>query len=177
MLPEYFEHTFNLSHQIAGPVAATYPLMNLVSRPAGGLLSDKIGSRKWALTFTIGGVGAGYMIMSQINPGLGLPLSVFLTMLCAFFVFAGAGATFGIAPLLKRRVTGQIAGNIGAYGSVGSVLYATTYSLLPQTVAGNHIFFQVLGMAGIVVAFLCALLLKEPKVSQADLEAAALVAH
>ena len=57
MLPEYFEHTFNLSHQIAGPVAATYPLMNLISRPAGGLLSDKIGSRKWALTFTIAGVG------------------------------------------------------------------------------------------------------------------------
>ncbi len=177
MLPEYFEHTFNLSHQIAGPVAATYPLMNIVSRPAGGFISDKIGSRKWALTFTIGGVGLGYMIMSQINPGLGLPFSVFLTMFCAFFVFAGAGATFGIAPLIKRRVTGQIAGNIGAYGSVGSVLYATTYSLLPQTVAGNHTFFQVLGFAGIVVAFLCALLLKEPKVSQADLEAAAMVAH
>jgi MFS transporter, NNP family, nitrate/nitrite transporter len=153
MLPEYFEHTFNLSHQIAGPVAATYPLMNLVSRPAGGL------------------------IMSQINPGMGLPFSVFLTMFCAFFVFAGAGATFGIAPLIKRRVTGQIAGNVGAYGSVGSVLYATAYSLLPQTVAGNHTFFQVLGFAGIVVAFLCAFLLKEPKVSQADLEAAAMVAH
>jgi MFS transporter, NNP family, nitrate/nitrite transporter len=177
MLPEYFEHTFNLSHQIAGPVAATYPLMNLISRPAGGLISDKIGSRKWALTFMIGGVGIGYMVMSQINPGLGLPVSILLTMCCAFFVFGGAGATFGIAPLIKRRVTGQIAGNVGAFGSVGSVLYATTYSLLPQTVAGNQTFFQVLGMAGIIVAFLCAFMLKDPKVSKEDLAAAAMVAH
>lgn len=177
MLPEFFEHTFNLSHQVAGPVAATYPLMNLIARPAGGLISDKLGSRKWALTAMIGGVGVGYMMMSQIHGGFWLPIAVLMTMSCAFFVFGGAGATFGIAPLIKRSVTGQIAGNIGAYGSVGSVLYATAYSLLPQTVDGNRTFFQILGMAGIVVAFLCAFMLKEPAVSKADAADAAMVAH
>jgi MFS transporter, NNP family, nitrate/nitrite transporter len=50
MLPEYFEETFNLSRQLASLVAATYPLMNLVARPVGGLISDKIGSRKWAMS-------------------------------------------------------------------------------------------------------------------------------
>jgi NNP family nitrate/nitrite transporter-like MFS transporter len=65
MLPEFFEKTFNLSHHIAGPVAATYPFMNLVSRPAGGLISDKIGSRKWTLTAMIGGVGLGYLLSSR----------------------------------------------------------------------------------------------------------------
>jgi len=177
MLPEFFEHTFNLSHQLAGPVAATYPLMNLISRPAGGLISDKLGSRKNALTFMIGGVGIGYLLMSQINGGLWLPLSILLTMCCAFFVFGCAGATFGIAPLIKRSVTGQIAGNIGAYGSVGSVLYATLYSLLPQTVEGNHTFFQVLGVAGLVVAFLCAFLLKEPKVIKEDAAEPVMAVH
>lgn len=177
MLPEFFEHTFNLSHQLAGPVAATYPLMNLVARPAGGLISDKIGSRKWTLTAMIGGVGIGYMVMSQIHSALPLPIAVLLTMGCAFFVFGGAGATFGIAPLIKRRVTGQIAGNIGAYGSVGSVIYATTYSLLPQTVEGNRTFFQVLGLAAIVVAFLCAFLLKEPTATKQEIEEAAMAAH
>jgi NNP family nitrate/nitrite transporter-like MFS transporter len=91
-----------------------------------------------------------------------------MTMCCAFFVFGGAGATFGIAPLIKRRVTGQIAGNIGAYGSVGSVLYATTYSLLPQTIEGNRTFFEVLGVTALVVCFLCAFILKEPAVVRSE---------
>ncbi len=168
MLPEFFEHTFNLSHQLAGPVAATYPLMNLIARPAGGLISDKIGSRKWTLTVMIGGLGLGYLMLSRITNGLPLPVAVVMTMLCAFFVFGGAGATFGIAPLIKRRVTGQIAGNIGAFGSVGSVLYATAYSLLPQTVAGNRSFFELLGVAAVIVCFLCAFILKEPKVSETE---------
>ncbi len=168
MLPEFFEHTFNLSHQIAGPVAATYPLMNLISRPAGGLISDKIGSRKWTLTAMIGGLGLCYLMMSRISGDWWLPASVVMTMVCAFFVFGGAGATFGIAPLIKRRVTGQIAGNIGAFGSVGSVLYATAYSLLPQTLEGNRSFFEILGVAAVVVCFLCAFILKEPQVSTSD---------
>ena len=168
MLPEFFEKTFNLSHQIAGPVAATYPLMNLISRPAGGLISDKIGSRKWTLAFMIGGVGIGYLLLSTISGSWPLPLAIFMTMACAFFVFGAAGATFGIAPLIKRRVTGQIAGNVGAYGSVGSVIYSTVYSLLPQTTAGYQQFFQVLGVAGLIVGSLCAFLLKEPQTTKSE---------
>ncbi|MEG4071165.1 NarK family nitrate/nitrite MFS transporter [Microcoleus sp. Pol14C2] len=179
MLPEFFEHTFNLNHAIAGPIAATYPLMNLVSRPAGGLISDKIGSRKWTLTVMTGGVGLGYLIMSQISANWHLAIVIIMTMLCAFFVFAAAGATFGIASLIKREVTGQIAGNIGAYGSVGSVIYATIYSFLPQTVAGNRSFFELLGIAAVIVCFLCVFILKEPKVieSQDLAEEAMLLGH
>ena len=146
MLPEFFEHTFNIGHNIAGPIAASYPLMNLVSRPAGGFISDKIGSRKWTLTILIGGVGIGYLLMSQISNGWLMALAIVMTMSCAFFVFGAAGATFGIAPLLKRSVTGQITGNIGAYGSVGSVIYATTYSLLPQTHCRKSKLLSVLGL-------------------------------
>ena len=153
--------------------------MNLVSRPAGGLISDKIGSRKWTLTVMTGGVGLGYLIMSQIAANWHLAIVIILTMLCAFFVCAAAGATFGIASLIKREVTGQIAGNIGAYGSVGSVIYATLYSFLPQTVAGNRSFFEVLGIAAVIVCFLCVFILKEPKVIESkDLpEKAMLVGH
>lgn len=161
MLPEFFEKTFHLTHHIAGPVAATYPLMNLVARPAGGLISDKIGSRKWTLTAMIGGVGITYLLMSTITDAWGLPLAIAMTMICALFVFGGAGATFGIAPLIKRSATGQIAGNIGAYGSVGSVIYALMFSLLPQSPQGFQHFFEFLGVSGLIVAFLCGFLLKD----------------
>lgn len=179
MLPAFVENTFHVSEQIAGPIAATYPLMNLVSRPAGGFISDKIGSRKWTLTAMLGGLGIGYLLMSRINGGWALPLAIVLTMCCAFFVFGGAGATFGIAPLIKRRVTGQIAGNIGAYGSVGSVIYTTIYSLLPKGLEGGQQFFEVLGCAGLIVCFLCAFLLKEPQTSKSPefADDAAMVGH
>jgi NNP family nitrate/nitrite transporter-like MFS transporter len=163
MLPTFMENTFHINELVAGPVAATYPLMNLVSRPAGGFISDKIGSRKWTLVAMLGGLGIGYLLMSRIGGGWPLFLAVILTMCCAFFVFGGAGATFGIAPLIKRRVTGQIAGNVGAYGSVGSVIYTTTYSLLPKGTEGGQQFFELLGTAGLIVCFLCAFLLKEPQ--------------
>lgn len=42
-----------------------------------------------------------------------------------------AHAVYGIAPPIKRRLTGQIAGITGAYGNVGSVAFLTVLSFLP----------------------------------------------
>jgi NNP family nitrate/nitrite transporter-like MFS transporter len=142
--------------------------MNLAARPGGGLISDKLGSRKLTMTVLTGCMAIGYLMMARVNGNWFLPLAVVLTMLCSFFVQAGEGSTFAIVPLVKRRVTGQIAGNVGAYGNVGAVVYLTLFSLLPEGDVGNRIFFEVLGVAGMIVAFLCAFFLKEPEGSFAD---------
>ena len=168
MLPAFFEGTFGLDKAMAGAIAASYAFMNLMSRPGGGLISDKLGSRKLTMTVLTGGMALGYLMMARVNGGWFLPGAVLLTMLCSFFVQAGEGSTFAIVPLVKRRVTGQIAGNVGAYGNVGAVVYLTLFSLLPEGDIGNRIFFEVLGEAGMIVAFLCAFFLKEPEGSFAD---------
>ncbi|NJO77236.1 MAG: NarK family nitrate/nitrite MFS transporter [Cyanobacteria bacterium RM1_2_2] len=165
MLPTYFERGFGLTAALAGAVAGTYAFMNIVARPGGGFISDKIGSRKWTLAATLAGTGVGYLIFSSMGQGASLILVVIATMLASFFVMAAEGATYAIVPLVKHRITGQIAGNVGAYGNVGAVVYLTLYSLLPQGVAGDKIFFQVLGVTAIVVAFLNAFTLKEPALS------------
>jgi NNP family nitrate/nitrite transporter-like MFS transporter len=162
MLPTYFERGFGLTAAVAGAVAGTYAFMNIVARPGGGFISDKIGSRKWTLAATLAGTGIGYLVFSSMGQGASLILVVIATMLASFFVMAAEGATYAIVPLVKHRITGQIAGNVGAYGNVGAVAYLTLYSLLPQGVAGDKIFFQVLGVTAIVVAFLNAFTLKEP---------------
>jgi len=179
MLPEFFQKNYGITEAVAGPLAACFPLMNIVARPAGGLISDKIGSRKWTLAVMMAGDGIGYLLLSRVSHDWAIPLAVILTMSTAFFVFGAAGATFGIAPLLKRSVTGQIAGNIGAYGSVGSVLYATLYSLLPDNALGYQRFFETLGVAALIVFFLSALVLKElqPSESKELEEDAAMVGH
>jgi NNP family nitrate/nitrite transporter-like MFS transporter len=149
-------------------IASSYAFMNLMSRPSGGLISDKMGSRKWTMAILLGGMGIGYLMMGTVNNSWFLPLAIVLTMACSFFVQAAEGSTYAIVPLIKRRVTGQIAGNVGAYGNVGAVCYLTLYSLLPAGAAADRTFFQVLGIAGLIVAFLCAFFLKEPKGSFAE---------
>jgi NNP family nitrate/nitrite transporter-like MFS transporter len=145
--------------------------MNLVARPGGGFISDKIGSRKWTLAVTLAGTGIGYLIFASLGSSVALPIVVLMTMVASFFVMAAEGATFAIVPLIKHRVTGQIAGNVGAYGNVGAVVYLTIYSLLPQGVEGDRIFFQVLGVCGLIVASLNAFYLLEPTSSHEDEEA------
>ncbi|MEB3340652.1 MFS transporter [Okeania sp.] len=168
MLPAFFENTFGLSKAMAGMIAASYAFMNLVSRPGGGLISDKLGSRKLTMTVLTAGMGVGYLTMGNVNGNWWLPGAVMLTMLCSFFVQAAEGSTFAIVPLVKRRVTGQIAGNVGAYGNVGAVVYLTLFSLLPEGAIGNQIFFQVLGVLALIVSFFCAFMLKEPEGSFAE---------
>ncbi|MEO0373315.1 MAG: MFS transporter [Cyanobacteria bacterium P01_A01_bin.17] len=178
MLPAFFEGTFGLDKATAGIIAASYAFMNLVSRPGGGIISDRMGSRKWTMVVLTGGMGIGYLLMSTVTGGWWLPGAILLTMACSFFVQSSEGATFAIVPLVKRRVTGQIAGNVGAYGNVGAVAYLTTRLLFTEsfTTGGeanmaqvNAAFFQVLGVAGLIVAFLCMFFLEEPQGSFADL--------
>ena len=168
MLPAFFETTFVLNKQLAGMIAATYAFMNLAARPGGGLISDTLGSRKWTMTVLTGGMGIGYLIMGGVTGSWWLLPAVILTMACSFFVQAGEGSTFAMVPLIKRRITGQVAGNVGAYGNVGAVAYLTMFSLLPEGDIGNRIFFQTLGISALIVTFLCWFFLKEPKGSFAE---------
>ncbi len=180
ILPAFFEGTFGLDKATAGTIAACYAFMNLMSRPGGGLISDRLGSRKWTMVVLTAGMGIGYLLMSQINGNWWLPAAVLLTMACSFFVQASEGSTFAMVPLVKRRITGQIAGNVGAYGNVGAIAYLTIRLLLVDISAGasaegvanmgavNTGFFQVLGVTGLIVAFFCIFFLEEPQGSFAD---------
>lgn len=110
MLPAFFEGTFSLDKATAGIIASSYAFMNLMSRPGGGLISDKMGSRKWTMVVLTVGMGVGYLLMSSVAGTWPLAIAVLLTMACSFFVQAAEGSTFAIVPLVKRRITGQIAG-------------------------------------------------------------------
>ncbi len=144
MLPLFFKGTFDLSIVQAGLLASGFAFMNLVARPSGGLFSDKFGRRKM-LSLLIAGLAVGYFILAQITSGWPLALAVIATMACSFFVQAGEGAVFAMVPLVKRRMTGQVAGMAGAYGNVGAVTFLTVFSFVsPQ------IFFLVIAGSAIV---------------------------
>ncbi len=155
MLPLFFAETFELTPVIAGMVASAYAFMNLMSRPAGGLISDKFG-RKSTLLILTGGLAVGYFLMSLVDSTWAVWLAVVAAMLCSFFVQSGEGAVFAVVPLIKRRLTGQIAGMTGAYGNVGAVTYLTILTFVDYST-----FFMVIA-ATAVVGFVALLFMSEP---------------
>jgi NNP family nitrate/nitrite transporter-like MFS transporter len=155
MLPLFFSETFELSPVYAGMVASAYAFMNLMSRPGGGWISDRFG-RKPTLLILTAGLALGYFAMSLVDGSWPLWLAVVTVMACSFFVQAGEGAVFAVVPLIKRRLTGQIAGMTGAYGNVGAVVYLTVLSFVDYSV-----FFSVIAVTA-VVGFLVLLMMEEP---------------
>ena len=144
MLPLYFKDMYNLTLIQAGLVGSSFAIMNLFARPAGGLISDRFG-RKRTMTIVMIGITFGYFGMSFMG-GMPLWAAVTVTVINSFFVQAGCGAVYGIIPLIKRRLTGQIAGMSGAYGNVGSVVFLTVLSFVtPST------FFMVIAASALVV--------------------------
>jgi len=162
MLPLFFAETFSLDMVYAGLLASLYAFMNLMSRPGGGWLSDKFGRKKTLLILTAG-LAIGYLAMSLIDSTWPLVLAVITAMACSFFVQAGEGAVFAAVPLIKRRLTGQIAGMTGAYGNVGAVVYLTVLSMVSY-----QDFFLVIA-ATAVVGFITLLFMKEPKGSMTEI--------
>lgn len=155
MLPLFFSETFELSPVLAGMVASAYAFMNLMSRPGGGWISDRFG-RKPTLLILTAGLALGYFLMGQVSSQWPIWLAVLAAMLCSFFVQAGEGAVFATVPLIKRRMTGQIAGMTGAYGNVGAVTYLTILSFVDY-----QTFFYVIA-ATAVLGFVTLLFMEEP---------------
>lgn len=170
IFPAFFQGRFGLTAALAGAVAGTYGVMNIIAQPGGGLISDKIGNRKWTLVALLAGMGIIYLVYSDVIFRLALPFGVIMTTIAAFFVMASQGATIAIVPLIKPRVTGQIGGYVGAYGNVGSIAFLTLYSLFPEGEVGDRLFFQMQGVVALIVTFLCAFFLKEPQESHGEFD-------
>jgi NNP family nitrate/nitrite transporter-like MFS transporter len=160
MLPAFFEETFAIEHVAAAMLASIYPVMNLFSRPSGGLISDKLGSRKWTMTVVALGVGISYLLAFRIDSSWSIPAAIAVTMVSAYFAQAGCGATYGMVPLIKKEITGQISGNVGAYGNFGGVVFLTIFSLTDASTL-----FGTMGVAALICASCCAFFLQEPKAS------------
>ena len=145
MLPGFFAETWGLGPAAAGVAASGFAFMNLTSRPAGGLLSDVLGSRRRTLGTLLVGLVAGYVLLATLGPAWPWMLAVAACMACSFFVQAGEGAVYAIVPLVKKRVSGQVAGLAGAFGNVGAVCFLTANILV-----STRAFFLLIAAAAVV---------------------------
>jgi NNP family nitrate/nitrite transporter-like MFS transporter len=134
MLPTFFADTWGLGPALAGIAASGFAFMNLVARPLGGVMSDVFGSRRRTLTALLLGLVVGYVLLATLGEAWPWALAVVACMCCSFFVQSGEGAVFAVVPLVKKRVSGQVAGMAGAYGNVGAVVFLTVGLFVSSTV-------------------------------------------
>ncbi len=187
MLPMFFYQVFSsllntngdriVTLEMAGLIAGSFAVINLVARPLGGLLSDKMGNRKKTMVFYMAGIVVGFFLMAIIpqygpvdsvtgevtlvplyNTVTWLIVSIVITIFASFFVQGAEGATFAIIPTIKKDMTGRIAGMAGAYGNVGAVVYLFLY-----TMTDEKTFLYLLSAGALVSLIYTAFALKEPK--------------
>ena len=150
MLPAHVERTWGLSPAAAGAVAAVFAFMNLFARPLGGLLSDLAASRRRALRAILSGLTVGYGAMALLGASWPVGLAAALILFAAFFPSAGNGAVYAIVPLVKKRVSGQVAGLVGAYGNLGALVFLTVLLFVPPWA-----FFVTLAASSVLATLAC----------------------
>jgi MFS transporter, NNP family, nitrate/nitrite transporter len=158
MLPMFFEETWGLSAAGAGMIAASFAIVNLFARPMGGLVSDRFGNRRFVMLAYMLGIAVGFALMGLMNSKWPLVVAVMITIGCSFFVQGAEGATFGIIPSIKRRLTGQISGMAGAYGNVGAVFYLFLFMYVDASQ-----FFLIIAAGAFLSWVACLIWLKEPE--------------
>ncbi|NOY66951.1 MAG: MFS transporter [Gammaproteobacteria bacterium] len=162
MLPLFFKDTFLIPAALAGIFGASFAIIDVLSCPSGGWISDKFG-RKKSLVILLIGASFGFFAMAQINGDWPIAFAVVVIMAGSFFLGSAAGCVFALVPLIRRRLTGQIAGMVGAYGNIGAVLFLTVFSFVSPSV-----FFITIGCS-IAIAAVAALFLDEPKGAMAEI--------
>jgi len=157
MLPMFFQGTWKLDATSAGLIASTFAFVNLWARPLGGYISDRVGSRRKVMLVYMFGIGLGFVAMGMLNESWPLFFAVCITIICSVFVQGAEGATFGVIPSIKRRLTGQISGMTGAYGNVGAVFYLFLFTFVEP-----NQFFYVIAAGAFIAWLVCYVWLQEP---------------
>ncbi|MCF8723708.1 NNP family nitrate/nitrite transporter-like MFS transporter [Nitrospina gracilis] len=129
MFPEYLETTFALSATAAAILGSSFAFFNLVTRPSGGWLADRIGRRRVLFVLVLGCMIC-YWFMGEITPAWPLTAAIALCVVCSMLAQAGNGACFAMVPLIRKDLTGKMAGMAGAYGNVGAVYFLTLLSFV-----------------------------------------------
>ena len=160
MLPTFFSDTWGLGTEAAGFAAGSFAFMNIVTRPGGGLLSDLLGSRRRTLIMMLGGVSIGFVLMSTMGAAWPVAAAIAASMFCSVFCQAGNGAVYAIVPLVKKRVSGQVAGLAGAYGNVGSIIFLSAFLYVSPSV-----FFLIIAGASVASTLISYFWLQEPAAS------------
>jgi NNP family nitrate/nitrite transporter-like MFS transporter len=122
------------NYQTAGNWAAVFGLLNIVTRPLGGYISDVfyrykgVTAKKWWLIF-LGIMNGIFFIWIGFSKLKIYSLIGAMTGL-AIFMEAANGAIFALVPAIHPKFNGVVSGVTGASGNIGGILFNLAFRFL-----------------------------------------------
>jgi NNP family nitrate/nitrite transporter-like MFS transporter len=153
----YFHDRFELDLKTAGLVAGSFGVLAIFARTLGGYAGDRVGRRVGlkgrvaTLALVLAAEGVALIVFSRMTF---LPLAVATLVVFGLFTHMSAGATYAVAPFVRRDAVGAVTGIIGAGGNAGAVAAGFLFRADP---AGMQTAFLVLGVAVVASAALVSL--------------------
>ena len=129
----YYQNFKSLGQTGSGRWAAMFGLLNIVCRPAGGILSDflyrktgKVYSKK-ILLHTLGVITGAFQIAIGVLNSHSKSTMFGLVAGMALFLEAGNGANFSLVPHVHPFANGVISGVTGGTGNLGGIIFAIIF--------------------------------------------------
>ncbi len=150
----YFHDRFQLDLKSAGLVAGTFGVLAIFARTLGGYAGDRMGrklglrARVGTLATVLAAEGIALVVFSRMGA---LPLAIASLVVFGLFTHMSAGATYAVAPFVRRDAVGAVTGIIGAGGNAGAVAAGF---LFRSDAIGMQTAFLVLGVAVVASASL-----------------------
>jgi MFS transporter, NNP family, nitrate/nitrite transporter len=113
-LPTLYKEVFALAPADAGARTAIFVLIATLSRPVGGILSDRLGGQKLLLY-----VFLGIALTSWLMATNSIWLFTLGAVCCAILFGLGNGGVFKLVPQYFPNQTGSVTGLVGAAGGLG----------------------------------------------------------
>lgn len=135
ILGTYYMNRFpHLTQTSSGKWAAMFGLLNVVFRPAGGMISDyiyrrtnhSVSAKKFWLVFLGVSQGAMCIAIGLLNTHRQSTMFGLVAGL-ALFMDASNGANFAIVPHVFPQANGILSGFVGASGNLGGIIFALLF--------------------------------------------------
>ncbi|RMD44040.1 hypothetical protein DV735_g1153, partial [Chaetothyriales sp. CBS 134920] len=161
ILGTYYQKQFKqLSQTTSGQWAAMFGLLNVITRPLGGVIADliynyiptrNINHKIWAKKLWVhflGIVAGGFLIaIGVLNPTH--PATMFgLIAGFAFFLEGGNGANFALVPHVSPNANGVVSGLTGAVGNLGGIIFAIVFRYEGTS---YHTAMMIIGIIGLAI--------------------------
>ncbi|KAH3670373.1 hypothetical protein OGAPHI_000888 [Ogataea philodendri] len=147
----------------AGAWGSMLGLLNVVTRPAGGMISDFLYRRfkttkakKFWMIFT--GLMQGiFLIWIGFVPQLSIAGLIVAVCFMSMWFEMGNGANYACVPIINKHHTGTVSGVTGAMGNLGGILFSLVFRYTISDGVNNYFRgFWIIGIVCVAVNAVCA---------------------